>query len=262
MAPFTHHVVIITGAGSGIGRATSIRLASAGANLALSDIDSGGLETTLHLCREAAAADLTPDDANVQRHMASSVDIRSTEAVNAFVASVADRHQGRIDHVFNCAGINPTNLPTEHISDEYWQRLVDTNLKGTFAMTRACIPHMRRGGSFVNVSSVCGLYPTAGFAVYCATKYAVIGFSKCMALELGERGIRVNVVAPGIVETPTNVAFRAGSERVQKLAKEIGLKRTGTPEEIADVVAFLFSEESRFMNGSVVEVDGGIGIKQ
>lgn len=83
-----------------------------------------------------------------------------------------------------------------------------------------------------------------------------------MALELGERGIRVNVVAPGIIETPTNIAFRAGSERVRELARDIGLKRTGTPEEVADVAVFLFSEESRFMNGSVVEVDGGVGIAQ
>lgn len=275
MAPFTDHVVVICGAGSGIGRATSIRLASAGANLALSDIDSEGLKTTLELCQDAAAdsasVSASPDNnphseqqrqQQKQNHMTEIVDVRSTKSVDTFVASVVHRYNGRIDHVFNCAGINPTNLPTEDITDEYWSKLMDTNLKGTFAMTRAYIPHMRRGGSFVNVSSVCGLYPTAGFAVYCATKYGVIGFSKCMALELGEKGIRVNVVAPGIVETPTNVAFRAGPERVQELARDIGLKRTGTPDEVADVVVFLFSDGSRFMNGSVVEVDGGVGIAQ
>ncbi|TVY68676.1 3-oxoacyl-[acyl-carrier-protein] reductase FabG, partial [Lachnellula suecica] len=161
-------------------------------------------------------------------------------------------------HILNCAGVNPTNLPTAEITDEYWDTLVNTNLKGLFNITRACIPHLVSGASFVNVSSVAGLGPTAGFAVYCATKYGIIGFSKCMALELGPKGIRTNVVAPGFIDTPTNAAVVSGPGVVEQYVKRVAVGRMGTPEEVADAVVFLFGEGSRYMNGSVVEISGGI----
>jgi len=110
----------------------------------------------------------------------------------------------------------------------------------------------------VNVSSRCGLEATPGFAVYCASKYAVIGFSKCMALELGPKGIRTNVVAPGYIDTPTNASVVAGKESVARLEASVAMKRMGTPEEVADVVAFLMGSESSYMNGSVVEINGGL----
>ena len=110
----------------------------------------------------------------------------------------------------------------------------------------------------MNVSSRCGLEATPGFAVYCASKYAVIGFSKCMALELGPRGIRTNVVAPGYIDTPTNASVVAGKESVARLEASVAMRRMGTPEEVADVVAFLMGSESAYMNGSVVEITGGI----
>lgn len=110
----------------------------------------------------------------------------------------------------------------------------------------------------MNVSSRCGLEATSGFAVYCASKYAVIGFSKCMALELGPKGIRTNVVAPGYIDTPTNASVVAGKESVARLEASVAMKRMGTPEEVADVVAFLMGSESTYMNGSVVEINGGL----
>lgn len=110
----------------------------------------------------------------------------------------------------------------------------------------------------MNVSSVRGLEPSAGFAVYCASKYGVIGFSKCIALELGPKGIRTNIIAPGYIDTPTNASVVAGPASVERMRSGVSLGRVGTPEEVADVAAFLFSEESRYMNGSVVEVTGGI----
>jgi len=125
-------------------------------------------------------------------------------------------------------------------------------------MTRACIPHLERGSAFVNVSSVAGVRPLSEMAVYCASKYAVIGFSQCLALELGPKGIRTNVVAPGYIDTPTSAGVLAGPETLAEYAKGVSLGRIGTAEEVADVVAFLFSDESRYMNGSVVEVNGGI----
>ncbi|EXJ80453.1 hypothetical protein A1O1_08598 [Capronia coronata CBS 617.96] len=252
MSNFNGQVVLITGAASGIGRATALRMAKVGANLALSDINPASLDETRQQCESVSKK-------STQQHMASRVDVQSTESINDFVQSVVSRY-GTIHHVFNCAGINPTKLEIEQITDAYWHKLMDTNVKSIMTMTRACVPHMSRGASFVNVSSMCGIYPTALFSVYCATKFAVIGFSKCMALELGARGIRVNVVAPGSIDTPTNASVLAGGDRLQQMAEGVGLKRAGTAEEVADVVAFLFSDESRYVNGSVVQIDGGLGL--
>lgn len=136
--------------------------------------------------------------------------------------------------------------------------MISTNLKGLFNITRASIPHLKSGACFVNVSSIAGLGATSGFAVYCATKYGIIGFSKCMALELGPRGIRTNVVAPGYIDTPTNAGVVKGAEAVKEMEGAISLGRFGTAEEVADVVVFLMGEESKYMNGSVVEVHGGV----
>lgn len=231
MSNFQGHVTIITGAGSGIGRATAVKMAKEGAILALSDINSDAVSSTQQLCLEASETK--------QEHMAKYLDVRSSQDINEYVDAVVAKY-GTIHHVFNCAGVNPTKFEIENVTDEYWHKLVDTNLKGVFAMTRACIPHMKSGSSFVNVSSCAGLHPTAQFAVYCATKYGLIGFSKCVALEVGPKGIRVNIIAPGVIDTPTNFSVRAGQEELKNMSKSIGLRRIGSAEEVADVVAFLF----------------------
>lgn len=160
--------------------------------------------------------------------------------------------------VFNCAGINPTSIPLEDTPDEYWDKLVNVNLKGVFNVTRAAIPHLKSGASFVNVSSISGIRGSAMQAVYCTTKFGLIGFSKSMALELGPKGIRVNCVAPGYIDTPTNAGIVKGGEAVERMRYGNALERLGTPEEVADVVAFLFGEGARYVNGSVVEIDGAI----
>lgn len=241
---FANAVILCTGAGSGIGRATSIKLSQLDATLALTDINTSSLSETLSLCEAG-------------EYFTSSFDIGSSEACNAFIASVIQKY-GKINHVFNCAGINPTSLSTVSITDEYWDKLLNTNLKGMFNITRACIPHLTSGASFVNVSSIAGLRPTAGFAVYCASKYGIIGFSKCMALELGPKGIRTNIIAPGYIDTPTNAGVVAGKEAKEGMEKQVSCGRMGTPEEVADLVVFLMGEESRYMNGSVVEINGGL----
>jgi NAD(P)-dependent dehydrogenase (short-subunit alcohol dehydrogenase family) len=241
---FENKVILITGAGSGIGRATSVKLSQLGATLALTDINSTSLTETLTLCS-------TGD------HLISVFDIGSTEACTTFIASIIIKYS-RLNHIFNCAGINPTSLATAEVTDAYYDALLNTNLKGLFNITRACIPHLTSGASFVNVSSIAGLRPTAGYAVYCASKYAVIGFSKCLALELGPKGIRTNVIAPGYIDTPTNAAVVEGRERVEEVAKAVSFGRMGRPEEVADVVVFLMGEDSGYMNGSVVEVNGGL----
>ncbi|KAF2096390.1 NAD(P)-binding protein [Rhizodiscina lignyota] len=240
---FDDKVVLITGAASGIGRATAQKLASLGATLAISDINQPNLVETNKLCGG--------------KHAISLVDVGSPTGVNQWVEDTIEQY-GAIHHVFNCAGVNPTSIPLVETTDEYYDKLMNTNLKGMFNVTRACIPHLKDGASFVNVSSISGLAPSAGNSIYCATKYGVIGFSKSMALELGPKGIRVNIVAPGYVNTPTNASVVRGNEAMERSAKTVSLGRMADPSEIADVVAFLFSNEARYMNGSVVEIEGGL----
>ena len=155
--------------------------------------------------------------------------------------------------------MNPTAYPLTATSDDYWNKLVNTNLKGTYLISRAAIPLLSNspGASIVNVSSTMGLQAAPEYAIYCATKFGIVGFTKALALELGPKGIRVNAVAPGYIDTPSNAGVVAGPEAVKAQVDRVALGRMGTGEEVADVVAFLFSEESRYMTGAVVEITGG-----
>ncbi|MBE7180437.1 MAG: SDR family oxidoreductase [Terriglobus roseus] len=177
-----------------------MKLASLGASLALSDINQPGLVGTRDLCHGGGSGSDGDTSQQQQRHTLSLVDVGSPGSCAQFVDDTV-AHYGRLDCVFNCAGVNPTAIALEDTSDEYFDLLVNTNLKSMFNITRAAIPHLKPGASFVNVASISGLSPSAHTSVYCATKYGVIGFSKSMALELGPRGIRVNIVAPGFVHT-------------------------------------------------------------
>jgi NAD(P)-dependent dehydrogenase (short-subunit alcohol dehydrogenase family) len=185
------------------------------------------------------------------------VDVSSSAQVSSFVASTIEKLD-RIDHVFNCAGVNPTSIPLADTSEEYWDKLVNTNLKGVFLVTRACLPHLSRGASIVNVSSISGIRGSAMQSVYCTTKFGLIGMSKSLALELGPQGIRVNCVAPGYIDTPSNAGIVKGGEAIERMRMGNALERLGTPEEVADVVAFLFGEEARYVNGAVLEIDGAV----
>jgi NAD(P)-dependent dehydrogenase (short-subunit alcohol dehydrogenase family) len=244
--PFENKVILITGAGSGIGRATSIKLSRLGATLALSYINLAPLTETASLCLP------TPEI-----HLTEAFDVASTQGCRIHIENILSTH-GRIDHVFNCAGVNPKTIATEEISDEYYRLLMDTNVKGTFNICRSAIPHLSPGSTIVNTSSICGVQPFSGFAVYCASKYAIVGFSKSLALELGKKRVKVNVVAPGYIHTPTNAAVVEGEDKVKELEKSVALGRMGRPEEVADVVAWLIGGESGYVSGSVVEVNGAM----
>lgn len=248
MAPsFAGKTILITGAGSGIGKATAIKLDGLGATLLLSDINLHSVHNTRARCSSQSQS----------RHTVESLDVTSSQACDAYIEKVISSGF-TIHHVFNCAGINPTAMPITEVTDEYWDKLMNTNLKGTFNITRAVAPHLSSSSSIVNVSSICGVVPVSQYSVYCATKYAVVGFSKCMALELGPRGIRTNVVAPGYINTPTNASVVEGEEAVRRMEGTVAIGRLGLPDEVADVVCFLMSDEARYMNGSVVEVNGGM----
>lgn len=239
-------VILITGAGNGIGRATSIKLAAEGAILALSDIDLASVTKTAAQCKDKQPG---------QHHSVELVDVSDVSSVHAWVTATISRH-GRLDHIFNCAGINPIQIPTIDTTDDYAQRLMSVNLLGTFNVCRACIPYLSSGSSIVNVSSIVGTQPRAEMAIYAATKAGVIGLSKAMALELGPQGIRVNAVAPGEIHTSTNVSVVAGEKIVQQAGEKVALGRLGQPDEVADVVVWMF--QSSYMNGSVVEINGGV----
>jgi NAD(P)-dependent dehydrogenase (short-subunit alcohol dehydrogenase family) len=163
-----------------------------------------------------------------------------------------------LDHVFNCSVLDPIPHNTVAITDAYYDGLVNRKLKGLFNMTRACIPHLHAGASFVNASSTAGLGPIAWFSVYCAAQYGIIGFSKSLALELGPRGIRTNVVAHGFINTPTNAQNLQQLPGLANYYARISMGRLGEPEEVAEAVVFLMSNDSSYMNGSVMEVSGGI----
>lgn len=241
-------VVLITGAASGIGRATAITLSKLGAALALTDINEAGLMETAELSDPA--------------HVITAILDVSNEAQCDLVVAETVEYFKRLDHVFNCAGVNPTAYPLTKLPLGYFDKLVNVNLKGTFNVTKAAIPHLKEhsGCSFVNVSSILGQRPGKEMAVYCATKFAIVGFTKSMALELGPKGIRVNAVAPGFINTPTNSDVVAGPEAVKQGEAGISLGRLGQPEEVAEVVAFLMSDKARYMNGSIVEVNGGLRV--
>ncbi|KAK0296978.1 hypothetical protein LTS00_004257 [Friedmanniomyces endolithicus] len=229
---FTGKVCLITGAASGIGRATALKMASLSATLALSDINQPGLEETTTMCEGSPMTEV--------------FDVGRSAACDAFVDSVMAKF-GRLDFVFNCAGT----------TDAYYDKLMDTNLRGTYNMTRAAMPHLQAGAAIVNTSSIMGVTVAANYAIYCATKFAIVGFTKAMAMELGTKQVRVNAVAPGYINTPTNAGVVAGPAAVAEQEKKIAMGRMGTAGEVADVVAFLFSDESRYMNGSIVEITGG-----
>lgn len=256
-------VCLITGAASGIGQATAKKMASLGAKLALSDINEDGLNKTLQTCGEGHG------------HVMEVFDVGDSEACSRFVQTTV-QHFDRLDHVFNCAGVNPTAYQLTDTTDAYYDKLMNTNLKGTYNITRAAIPHLQQGASMVNVSSIMGVSVAPKYAIYCATKWAIVGFTKAMAMELGPRQIRVNAVAPGYIDTPTNAGVLAGQEAVDEQVKKVPMGRMGTADEVADVVAYLFrlvdsgrrpfvpietdsydSVEARYMSGSIVEVSGG-----
>jgi NAD(P)-dependent dehydrogenase (short-subunit alcohol dehydrogenase family) len=222
---FDDRVCLITGAASGIGRATAEKMASLGARLALSDINADGLAQTASSCGS--------------NHYQEVFSIAVPEDCEKFVKRTVE-HFSRLDFVFNCAGVNPTAYALTETTHEYWNKLIDTNLRGTYSITRAAIPHLRPGSAIVNVSSLMGVTAAAQYAIYCATKWGIIGFTKAMAMELGPKQIRVNAIAPGYINTPSNAGVVAGPEAIAAQEKKVAMGRMGTAGEVADSVAFLF----------------------
>ncbi len=243
-------VAVLTGIASGIGRATALTFAREGAIVVGGDRDAPGGARTVEIARQAGL----------------SVEFRPLEAtdpasVRAFIdGAVAD--YGRIDALFNNVGVNLVRMLPD-VTDEEWDVTVDTNLKSVFLGCRVAIPHMARqgAGAIVNNASNAGLIGRPGDPVYCATKHAIVGLTKSLALGHGPHGIRVNAICPGPIETPMVSSMREASvDRAafdRNVAGQTALKRIGAAEEVADLVAFLCSDGARFITGAAIPIDGG-----
>lgn len=245
---FDGKTAIVTGAGSGIGRATAIRLATEGAAVACLDVASESVEETVEALGILGA-----------KAAAYRCDVTSPADVERTVANV-DSDLGRPNVLCNVAGIG-TFAHTVDMPVATWDRIIAVNLSGTFFMTRAVLPHMLHphGGSIVNVASTSGLIGSAYSAAYSASKGGVVMLTKALAVEYAGRGVRVNAVAPGGVDTPLIAKFElpegADPKHLTRIMSRMGFC---TPEQVAAAIAFLASDESSYTTGAVLAVDGGI----
>ncbi len=240
-------VSLITGAAQGIGLATALKFAAEGAIVMVCDRSQVGVDEAVAQCRALGAQ----ADGFV-------VDVTDRAGVDAMVAKVLAK-QGRIDVLVNNAGITQ-DARLQKMTIAQFDNVIDVNLRGVFHCAQAVADTMvaQRSGVILNASSVVGIYGNFGQTNYAATKFGVIGFTKTWSRELGPKGIRVNAVAPGFINTPMVAAM---PEKVrQELEAKVPLKRLGQPEEIANVYAFLASDEASYINGEVIEVSGGISL--
>jgi NAD(P)-dependent dehydrogenase (short-subunit alcohol dehydrogenase family) len=248
MRPLEGKATLVTGGASGIGRATALAFARAGARIVVADVDTEGGEAT------AAAARADGADAGFVR-----CDVRSGAEVEALVAATVARF-GRLDCAFNNAGIEGDLAPIGDTAEEVAARVLDVNAMGVWRCLHAELPRMaaQGGGAIVNTASVAGLIGAGGLAPYVASKHAVLGLTKTAALEYAPAGIRVNAVCPGVIQTPMLdrlAAARPGVVEALLAVKPMG--RLGAPDEVAAAVVWLCSDAASFTTGHALTVDGG-----
>lgn len=243
-------VALVTGAGTGIGRAVSVRLAEEGAEVVVTSRTPAHVEETSRLAAAAGGREL----------LGLQLDVGDSNAVDHVVAQVVERF-GRIDVLSNNAGIELVHGPSVlETTDEEWERVFRVNMTGTFYACRAAAPHMPDGASIVNMASINSFVAWENDAPYTATKGAVLQFTRALALDLAPRQIRVNAVCPGVIDTPLTDAFLARADDPEALRADYAatspLNRMGTAREVANCVLFLASDEASFVTGSALVVDG------
>jgi NAD(P)-dependent dehydrogenase (short-subunit alcohol dehydrogenase family) len=246
-------VALITGAGSGIGRASAELFAAEGASVAVVDLREDAAKETVNAITEAGG-----------RALALGADVTDADVIGAAVEQAVQEY-GRLDVVYNNAGVDSRGSVAD-ADEANWDLCFNVNAKGTFLTSRAAVPHLERdgGGAIVNQGSVAALVGVANFAAYCAAKGAVVALTRSMAVDLAPRGIRANVICPGTVFTPLMepmLTARGGGDLDKGLAMTITkypIGRLGAPEDIARVALFLASDDAAFVTGATFAADGGM----
>ena len=238
-------VAIITGSTTGIGRTIALMLAANGVDIVLNNVIDQGAEETLAEIKALG-----------RRAIFLKADISDAEQGQALVDKVISEF-GKVDILVNNAGITRDRLIPMMTEDDF-DRVIRVNLKGTFVMTKAVYRPMmkQKSGVIINISSVIGVFGNAGQVNYSASKAGIIGLTMSTAKELGSRGVRVNAIAPGYIQTDMTGALN--DEQRNKIAERISLMRLGTPTDVANLVTFLCSDESSYITGQVIKVDGGM----
>jgi NAD(P)-dependent dehydrogenase (short-subunit alcohol dehydrogenase family) len=239
---------LVTGGGSGLGRASAIALARAGATVTVADVNEDGGKETAALVYEEAGGDAEFVRADVTR----------PDDVAAMVDQAVAR-LGHLDCALNNAGMTGTSAPTADYELDDWNRAIALNLTGVFLCLKYELPAMlERGGSIVNMASGAGLVGFPGLPAYVASKHGVVGLTKAAALEYASQGVRINAICPGSTRTPMLEGFMGGDEQVERtMTRAVPLGRLGVPSEIAEAVVWLCSDAASFVVGHALAVDGG-----
>jgi len=245
MGKLTTRVAVVTGAGSGIGRASAALFAREGATVVVADINRDGADATVEQIAKAGGSAI-----------AVAVDVARGDSVAAMIETALARF-GRIDVLFNNAGIGGTFAPFADYTEDMFDRIIAINLKGVFLGMKFGIPALLKhgGGAIINTASVAGLIGARGYAAYSASKGGVIQLTKVAALEYAKQNIRVNCICPGGVDTP--ILDMVPTTHRATIAKTNPMERLAQPEEIANMALFLASDDSSFATGGVFVVDGG-----